>query len=232
MARVESGVITGVTILAGGNNYTLGTVEVDDNDKLGTVTLPGTVNVSGSIVTANLSNNPYFLANVFPNDIVTVNAESRNVVTVSSTQLSLNAAVNSAACTQTAVITRSNTEFNIQFSPHGGHGSNPFEELGCHTLMISTELVRSENETIPVSQVAQLFDFNQVSIIQDPIYRFANNTTRYANSNNLRATTRLFVADPGVSNFVQDETVYVGSTVINASGVANVAHWDPNDNYL
>jgi hypothetical protein len=207
-------------------------VEVDDNDKLGTVTLPGTVNVSGSIVTANLSNNPYFLANVFPNDIVTVNAESRNVVTVSSTQLSLNAAVNSAACTQTAVITRSNAEFNIQFSPHGGHGSNPFEELGCHTLMISTELVRSENETIPVSQVAQLFDFNQVSIIQDPIYRFANNTTRYANSNNLRATTRLFVADPGVSNFVQDETVYVGSTVINASGVANVAHWDPNDNFL
>jgi hypothetical protein len=232
IARVESGVITGVTILAGGNNYTLGTVEVDDNDKLGTVTLPGTVNVSGSIVTANLSNNPYFLANVFPNDIVTVNAESRNVVTVSSTQLSLNAAVNSAACTQTAVITRSNAEFNIQFSPHGGHGSNPFEELGCHTLMISTELVRSENETIPVSQVAQLFDFNQVSIIQDPIYRFANNTTRYANSNNLRATTRLFVADPGVSNFVQDETVYVGSTVINASGVANVAHWDPNDNFL
>jgi hypothetical protein len=42
----------------------------------------------------------------------------------------------------------------------------------------------------------------------------------------------LFVADPGVSNFVQDETVYVGSTVINASGVANVAHWDPNDNFL
>lgn len=98
--------------------------------------------------------------------------------------------------------------------------------------MISTELVGTENDTIPVSQVAQLFDFNQVSIVQDPIYRFANNTTRYANSNSLRATTRLFVADPGVSNFVQDETVYVGSTVSNASGVANVAHWDPGDNYL
>lgn len=232
MARVSNGVITSVTILAGGNNYTLGTVEVDDQDKLGTVTLPGTVNVSGAVITANLSNNPYFLANVFTNDIVTVNSESRNVVTVSATQLSLNAAVNNSALGQTAVITRSNAEFNIQFSPHGGHGSDPFEELGCHTLMVSTELIGNENSTIPVSQVAQLFDFNQVSIIQDPIYRFANNTTRYANTSNLRATTRLFVADPGVSNFVQDETVYVGSTIATATAVANVAHWDPGDNYL
>ena len=232
MARVSNGVITSVTILAGGNNYTLGTVEVDDNDKLGTVTLPGSVNVSGAIITANLSENPYFLANVFTNDIVTVNSESRNVVTVSATQLSLNAAVNNSVTRQTAVITRSNAEFNIQFSPHGGHGSDPFEELGCHTLMISTELIGNENSTIPVSQVAQLFDFNQVSIIQDPIYRFANNTTRYANTSNLRATTRLFVADPGVSNFVQDETVYVGSTIATATAVANVAHWDPGDNYL
>lgn len=232
MARVSNGVITSVTILAGGNNYTLGTVEVDDQDKLGTVTLPGSVNVSGAIITANLSENPYFLANVFTNDIVTVNSESRNVVTVSATQLSLNAAVNNSVTRQTAVITRSNAEFNIQFSPRGGHGSDPFEELGCHTLMISTELIGTENSTIPVSQVAQLFDFNQVSIIQDPIYRFANNTTRYANTSNLRATTRLFVADPGVSNFVQDETVYVGSTVATATAVANVAHWDPGDNYL
>jgi len=232
MARVSNGVITSVTILAGGNNYTLGTVEVDDQDKLGTVTLPGSVNVSGAIITANLSENPYFLANVFTNDIVTVNSESRNVVTVSATQLSLNAAVNNSVTRQTAVITRSNAEFNIQFSPHGGHGSNPFEELGCHTLMVSTELIGTENSTIPVSQVAQLFDFNQVSIIQDPIYRFANNTTRYANTSNLRATTRLFVADPGVSNFVQDETVYVGSTIATATAVANVAHWDPGDNYL
>lgn len=232
MARVSNGVITSVTILAGGNNYTLGTVEVDDNDKLGTVTLPGSVNVSGAIITANLSENPYFLANVFTNDIVTVNSESRNVVTVSATQLSLNASVNNSATRQTAVITRSDAEFNIQFSPHGGHGFDPFEELGCHTLMISTELIGNENSTIPVSQVAQLFDFNQVSIVQDPLYRFANNTTRYANTSNLRATTRLFVADPGVSNFVQDETVYVGSTIATATAVANVAHWDPGDNYL
>lgn len=232
MARVSNGVITGVTILNGGNNYTLGTVEVNDNDKLGTVTLSGTVNVAGAIVTANLSNNPYFLANVFTNDIVTINSESRNVVTVSATQLTLNAAVNSSALTQTAVINRSNAEFNIQFSPGNGHGSNPAEELGCHTLMISTELVGTEGETIPVSQVAQVFDFNQVSLVQDPLYRFANNTTRYANNDSLRATTRLFVADPGTSNFVQDETVYVGSTVETANAVANVAHWDSGDNFL
>jgi len=232
MAKVSNGVITGVTILNGGNNYTLGTVEVDDNDKLGTVTLSGTVNVSGAIVTANLSDNPYFLGNVFTNDIVTINSESRNVVTVSATQLSLNASVNNASVRRIVVVDRSDAEFNIQFSPHGGHGSNPGEELGCHTLMISTELVGTEGSTIPVSQVAQVFDFNQISLVQDPLYQFANNTTRYANNDSIRATTRLFIADPGTSNFVQDETVYVGSTIETASAVANVAHWDSGDNYL
>jgi len=235
VATVSGGVIAGVTILNGGNNYTLGTVTVTDTNKLGAVTLPGTVNVTGTTVYANTANNPYFVGNVFVNDIVTINGESRNVVTVSTTQLSLNAAVNTPTNTQIATIVRSNAAFNIQFSPSsGGHGSNPPEELGAHTIMISTELVQTENETIPVSQVAQLFDFNQVSIIQDPLYQYANNTTYYANGNNLRATTRLFVSDPGTSNFVQDETVFVGSTVddANTTGVANVAHWDPNDNYL
>lgn len=231
-ATVVNGNITAVTILTGGNNYTLGTVTVDDDAKLGTVTLAGTVNVSGAYVNANLSNQPHFIGNVFINDIVVVNSQSRNVVSVvSDTQLQVNDSFTTAT-TQTAVVNRSDAKFNIQFSPGSGHGSNPAEELFAHTLMISTELVQDENDTIPVSQVNQLFDFNQVSLIQDPIYRFANNTTRYANNRNLRVATRLFVADPGTSNFVNDETVYVGTELESATGVANVAHWDPGDNYL
>lgn len=234
VARVSNGNITGVTILTGGNNYSLGTVTVVDNSKLGSVTLTGRVNVSGALIEANTSDPSAnsFLGNVFINDIVTVNSESRNVLTVTATQISLNTAVNNSAQGQVAGIARSNAKFNIQFSPLKGHGSDPARELFAHTLMISTELVGSENDTIPVSQVGQVFDFNQVSIIQDPIYRFANNTTRYANNSNLRATTRLFVGDPGTSNFVQDETIYVGDEVGVATAVANVAHWDPGDNYL
>lgn len=234
VARVSNGNITGVTILNGGNNYSLGTVTVADTSKLGAVTLLGTVNVAAALIQANTANanTGSFLGNVFVNDIVTVNSESRNVVTVTATELTLNTAVNNSAQGQVAGIVRSNAEFNIQFSPLKGHGSDPARELFAHTLMISTELVGDENATIPVSQVAQIFDFNQVSIIQDPIYRFANNTTRYANNSNLRVTTRLFVGDPGTSNFVQDETVFVGSDVGTAEAVANVAHWDPGDNYL
>lgn len=230
-AKVTNGNITAVTVLSGGNNYTLGTVTVNDDSKLGTVTLPGTVNVSGALVQANLSNNPYFLGNVFTNDIVTVNSQKRNVITVTSTTLTVNDSF-TTACTQTAVIERSNAQFNIQFAPGKGHGSDAARELFAHTLMISTELVQSENDTIPVSQVGQLFDFNQICIVMDPIYRFANNTTRLADNNNLRVTTRIFVADPGSSNFTQDETVYVGADLEEATAVANVAHWDPGDNYL
>jgi hypothetical protein len=232
VARVSGGVITGVTILSGGNNYTLGEVTVVDTNKLGSATLSGTVNVSGTTVSANLSNQPHFVGNVFVNDIVTVNGQSRNVVTVASdTSLTVNSAFTTAT-SQVATVVRSNAEFNIQFSPPGGHGSNPALELGARSLMISTELAGTENETIPVSQVAVLFDFNQVSIIKNPTGILPNNVTFGANANNLRATTRLLVADPGVSNFVADETVYVGDSVSTANGVANVAHWDPGDNYL
>lgn len=232
VARVSGGVINGVTILTGGNNYTLGEVTVVDTNKLGSATLSGTVDVAGTTVSANLSNEPHFVGNVFVNDIVTVNGESRNVVTVASdTSLTVNSAFTTAT-SQVATIARSNASFNIQFSPPGGHGSDPARELGARSLMISTELVRTENETIPVSQVAVLFDFNQVSIIKNPTGILPNNVTFNANSNNLRATTRLLVADPGVSNFVEDETVYVGDSISTANGVANVAHWNPGDNFL
>lgn len=232
VARVSNGVITGVTILNGGNNYTLGSVTVDDSARLGTQTLTGTVNVTGITVSANASNTATFVGQVYTNDIVTVNNESRNVVTVTSNQLTVNSAFANPANTQFAVITRSNAQFNIQFSPPGGHGSDPQRELGARTLMISTELVGNENSTIPVSEPTQIFDFNQVSIILDPIYQFANGVTYLANSDNLRATTRLLVGDPGISNFVQDETVFMGTSLETANAVANVAHWSPDNNYL
>jgi hypothetical protein len=232
VARVSNGVITGVTILNGGNNYTLGSVTVDDSARLGTQTLTGTVNVTGITVSANASNTATFVGQVYTNDIVTVNNESRNVVTVTSNQLTVNSAFANPANTQFAVITRSNAQFNIQFSPPGGHGSDPQRELGARTLMISTELVGNENSTIPVSEPTQVFDFNQVSIILNPTYQFANGVTYLANSDNLRATTRLLVGDPGVSNFVQDETVFMGTSLETANAVANVAHWSPDNNYL
>lgn len=232
VAKVSNGVITDVTVLNGGNNYTLGTVSVNDNNKLGNQLLFGTVNVSGTVVTANLSNTSSFLDQLYVNDIVTINNQSRNVVTVSSNTFTVNSSFINPVNSQTVLINRSNAIFDIQFSPPLGHGSNPELELGARTLMISTEFIGTENSTIPVSEPTQLFDFNQISIILDPIYQLPNNVTYLANSDNLRATTRLLVGDPGVSNFIQNETVFMGTSIQSANAVANVAHWNPDNNYL
>jgi hypothetical protein len=228
-AKVVNGSIESVTILNGGNNYTRGTVVVNDLDRLGTLQLAGTVNVSGAVVTGNASNLTYFVGNVKTNDIITVDGESRNVVTVvNSTYLTVNTAFSNMN-SQIAIVTRSNAVFDIQIGPHGGHGSDPVTELRAHSLMITVELNDTENDTIPISDSTNTFDFNQVGILQDPLVA---NGAFFANATNYRLSTRLLIADPGITNFRDDETVYLGSEIEVATAVANVAHWSPGDNYL
>ncbi len=232
LARVSNGEITAVTILSGGNNYTRGTVTVVDTSKLGNTTLGGTVNVNGTIITANLANtsNQAFTGNVFKNDLITVEGQTRNVVTVTnSTQIIVNSAFTGTLNTAVAIIQRSDAQFDIEFSPQGGHGSFPAEELGARTLMVSVELDGNENDSIPTTDAINTFDFNQISIIQDPTIA---NGAYTANLANYRVSDKVFVSDPGTTNFLDDETVFVGSTLSSATMVANVAHWSAADNYL
>jgi hypothetical protein len=233
VASVSNGVITAVTVLNGGNNYTRGEVTFTNSaEQLGAVIIGGTVNITSTAISSNVSNtaNQSFVGNVFVNDIVTVNAESRNVVTITNgTHLVVNTAFTNPANTQSMTITRSNAVFDISFPPTGGHGSDPEEELGIHSVMISVEFEDTENETLPISDSTNLFDFNQVGILLDPL---VGNGAFTAYETNYRMTTRLEVSDPGLNNFTDDETVYVGSSISEATAVANVAHWDPGDNYL
>ena len=232
-AAVSNGIITNVTILNGGNNYTVGQVTFNNAaDQLGSTILGGTVNVVSTAVSANLSNtaNQSFIGNVYVNDIVTVNAESRNVVTViNSTHFTVNTAFTNPANSQIMTLVRSNAIFDISFPPKGGHGSDPLEELGVHSFMISVEFDDTENDTIPMSDSTNSFDFNQVGILIDPLIA---NGAYTANQTNYRTTTRIEVPDPGISQFQDDETVYVGSSIDTATAIANVAHWEVGDNYL
>lgn len=233
IAAVSSGIITDAIILNGGNNYTTGVVTFNSAaDQKGSVIIGGTVNVISTAINANTSNtaNQSFVGNVHVNDIVTINAESRNVVTVvNSTQIIVNTAFTNPANTQIMTVARSNAIFDISFGPKGGHGSNPQEELGTHSFMVSVEFEETENETIPMSDSTNIFDFNQVGIVLNPLVA---NGAFIANNNNYRMSTRLEVSDPGLTNFVDDETVFVGTSLSAATAVANVAHWDPGDNYL
>lgn len=235
VARVSNGEIISVSILSGGNNYTKGTVTVEDTSRLGNLTIGGTVNATGVILLANVANtsNQSFTGNVYKNDLITISGQTRNVVTVdSATQITVNTAFSGTINTAIATIQRSNAVFDIEFSPPGGHGSFPAEELGAHSLMVTVELEGEEttaNPTIPISDNLNTFDFNQISIIQDPLIA---NGAYTANLTNYRVTDRLFLSDPGTTNFIDDETVFIGTSLAAATMVANVAHWNAADNYL
>lgn len=230
-AKISNGVIQSVTILSGGNNYTYGTVTVTDAFKLGNTTLTGTVNVSGTTVSGNLANTTYFLGNVYTNDIITINGESRNVVTViSNTSLTVNSAFNYSVSDGIGLIVRSPAQFDISFSPKGGHGSSSESELGARDIMICTELTEKENETLPITDASNQYHFNQISLISQPLVA---NGAWTANAYNYRASTRLLVSNPGTNiNFEDDEIVYIGTQLSTATMVARVVHWDADTNYL
>jgi hypothetical protein len=230
VAKVANGVITSVVILSGGNSYTSGIVTVSDANRLANTILSGTINVSGTIIAGNLSNTTYFVGNVFTNDILTINGESRNVVSViNNTSLTVNTAFNYAVNSAVGIITRSPAVFDISFPPKGGHGSDPAKELGARDLMVSVELSSDENATLPLSDAYNTYHFNQISVISEPLIA---NGAFTANNVNYRSATRLTISDTGISNFINDETVYIGSTLSGASMVANVVHWDTDNNYL
>jgi hypothetical protein len=230
VAKVANGVITSVVILSGGNSYTSGIVTVSDANRLANTILSGTINVSGTIIAGNLSNTTYFVGNVFTNDILTINGESRNVVSViNNTSLTVNTAFNYAVNSAVGTITRSPAVFDISFPPKGGHGSDPAKELGARDLMLSVELSSDENATLPLSDAYNTYHFNQISVISEPLIA---NGAFTANNGNYRSATRLTISDTGISNFINDETVYIGSTLSGASMVANVVHWDTDNNYL
>jgi hypothetical protein len=203
---------------------------VGDANRLANTILSGTINVSGTIIAGNLSNTTYFVGNVFTNDILTINGESRNVVSViNNTSLTVNTAFNYAVNSAVGTITRSPAVFDISFPPKGGHGSDPAKELGARDLMVSVELSSDENATLPLSDAYNTYHFNQISVISEPLVA---NGAFTANSGNYRSATRLTISDTGISNFINDETVYIGSTLSGASMVANVVHWDTDNNYL
>jgi hypothetical protein len=120
--------------------------------------------------------------------------------------------------------------FDVVIGPQGGHGSNPAKELGCFSFMVSVELNSTENGKIPVTGASSGdFDFRQISVIRDPL--LANGS--FATDETYRTTTKFSLSDPGSgSNFLNDETVFIGVTEATATFTGTVAHWDTNYNEL
>lgn len=119
--------------------------------------------------------------------------------------------------------------FDVIIGPPNGHGSDPSRELGCYSVMTTVELDSTEGGNIPVSNTnSDTFDFRQICLIRDPV--LANGS--YANASVYRITTKVTITDPGSTNYLNDETVYIGPSLATASFTGVVVYWDTNNNIL
>lgn len=129
-------------------------------------------------------------------------------------------------------LTGNTASFDVIIGPPGGHGYDAAKELGCSTIMLSVTLnspgYTSEDDKIPVSTLGNYgdFDFRQISIIRDPL----DSDGYYANDSVYRATTKVSVSSPGITDYQNDETVTEPS--ISTRFDATVVYWDNSSNEL
>lgn len=110
--------------------------------------------------------------------------------------------------------------------PPGGHGSSVEQELGASDIMISIGFVGDEGGVLPVSS-GEIGGFRQLGVLNDPL----NANSSYANASVYAATTKYNLTQPN-KDFVETETVYVGSSLATATFTAVVQHYDPATYYL
>lgn len=111
----------------------------------------------------------------------------------------------------------------IIMSPPGGHGSNPEEELGAAYVMINTRLNGSEEGILDTAN-----EFRQVAIIKNP--KLAS-TQNVASNISYSQTTTVYLVN-GSTEYLEDEIVYQGASVNEATFQGTVASWDSSNNKL
>lgn len=117
-----------------------------------------------------------------------------------------------------------NASFYAPISPIGGHGFDPVSELGVRNSMVTIEFIGDENGAVSTD-----IDYRQVGLLVNPS---ALSTYPYpANGSIYKTTTDLIVA-PGFGVYKEDEIVYQGNSLAEASFVGTVLIFDAASNVL
>lgn len=109
-------------------------------------------------------------------------------------------------------------------SPIGGHGFDPITELGSTHVMITSEFNADEGGVLPTE-----IDYHQIGILVTPVAY--TNPSIPANGEIYRTTTDVVVA-PGFGSFTNDEFVYQGTSLSNATFYARVLSFNTSTNVL
>lgn len=207
VAGAADGRLDIVNIEDGGTGYFLDNGETGNSNSLSIIEVTG--DGTGAVLTAKVESGVI-------TDINILNGGSGYTYAIISTN-DTNQLANGNVAVLTAVI-----------SPPEGHGAHPAKELGCYSVMTSVDFVGTESDTIPVGTDVVPFDFRQITLIRDPL--LANGV--YANGSVYRCTTKLGLTDPGITDYTNDETVYIGSSLSSATMTATVVNWNASTNEL
>lgn len=128
----------------------------------------------------------------------------------------------------TATITSSHgsgATARVVIDPPGGHGSDALHELGGSFLMLNVKLDGTEDGKLPVVN-----DYRQISIIENPlVYGETNVISNLVFS---QITTLSLGSGSTATDYTQDEIVYQGSDLANATYKGIVTEWDSANSLL
>lgn len=104
-------------------------------------------------------------------------------------------------------------------SPPIGHGKDALYELGGSYLMINVNLDATEEGKLAVGN-----DYRQVALIEDPTLYGTENTA--SNLVFSQLTTLVMSESASIANYQQNEYVYQGTNLANATFKGVVVNWD------
>ena len=110
-------------------------------------------------------------------------------------------------------------------SPPGGHGHDPLYELGGSYLMIDTRIKNSEDNVLTINN-----DYRQIAIIEDPLVYGETNTI--SNTVVSQLTVLSMAESSSTTNYQEDEWVYQGKNLANATFKGVVVDWDYSNSKL
>ena len=110
--------------------------------------------------------------------------------------------------------------------PPGGHGANVEQELGASSLMICGQIIGSESGVLPINSANS--QYRQIALLRNPKLE-AN--SEYAYGTVYRLTDKYVLTTPN-RDFVDGETVYVGTSLSSATFTGLVESYDSTSHYL
>lgn len=150
-----------------------------------------------------------------------INATSNTISSI--TMINRGASYTYATISITDTGAGSNAAANAVISPPGGHGSDPMRELGGSYLILNPRIKSSEDGKISINN-----EYRQIALLQDPIVVGTGNIA----SNTVYTQVVKLTMSPSSTEFVEDEYVYQGESLLNSTFKGLVVDWNSGNNIL